>query len=161
MTPRGTWKFFIRARPGRPANKCTYNSPYIIWHFKYSHNKAGCIKGLYCPPGGSGSGQKWATASSYVRPPVGLPPAQFIIRRIPPPLFALSRAELFASVRTARTRRAPARARPSQGIFRETSRNISRLFLLQNCFAVNLSEMICKLTVFCYAGKVKPTSSYL
>ena len=128
MTPRGTWKFFIRARPGRPANKCTYNSPYIIWHFKYSHNKAGCIKGLYCPPGGSGSGQKWATASSYVRPPVGLPPAQFIIRRIPPPLFALSRAELFASVRTARTRRAPARARPSQGLFQETNRNISRLF---------------------------------
>ena len=34
-------------------------------------------------------------------------------------------------------------------------------FLLQNCFAVNLSEMICKLTVFCYVGKVKPTSSYL
>ena len=159
MTPRGTWKF-LRARPGRPANKCMY-TPYIIWHFIYSHNKAGCIKGLYCPPGGSGSGQKWATASSYVRPPVGLPPAQFIIRRIPPPLFALSRAELFASVRTARTRRAPARARPSQGLFRETSRNISRLFLLQNCSAVNLSEMICKLTVFCYAGKVKPTSSYL
>ena len=82
MTPRGTWKF-LRARPGRPANKCIY-TPYIIWHFIYSHNKAGCIKGLYCPPGGSGSGQKWATASSYVRPPVGLPPAQFIIRRIPP-----------------------------------------------------------------------------
>ena len=118
-------------------------------------------KACIAPPGGSGSGQKWATASSYVRPPVGLPPAQFIIRRIPRPLFALSRAELFASVRTARTRRAPARARPSQGLFQETSRNISRLFLLQNCFAVNLSEMICKLTVFCYVGKVKPTSSYL
>ena len=100
---------------------------FLLWAL-YSHNKAGCIKGRYCPPGGSGSGQKWATASSYVRPPVGLPPAQFIIRRIPRPLFALSRAELFASVRTARTRRAPARARPSQGLFRETSRNIFRLF---------------------------------
>ena len=102
----------------------------------------------------SGQTRRWPVLTCA--PPPRLPPAAVHHPPHPSALFA----QLFATVRT----RVPdARLRPSQGLGPVCPRSDWKFSAKAKLFhfAANLSEMICKLTVFCFAAKVKPTSSYL